>query len=211
MTGHLRALDAGDDDGREAGVGVGAQQQTLPHRHGAGNHRARHHRPDAAHLERLIHLRAIRRCRAWLEWAANYPEPDTGDAGPRPPKASSTRASKRTDDTVKLCASLRVEGLAEMHPFCLACCLQDDTPAQPHRIGKLCIGGTTEHSTIDRACLSDGAQTNLKMRGLSGRLPRQSPRALAAQLRPSQFRSARAAVRGAGGRRRRRGRRAGKG
>ena len=54
----LRALDAGDDDGREAGVRVGAQQQALPHRHGPAHHRARHHRPDAAHLERLVHLQS---------------------------------------------------------------------------------------------------------------------------------------------------------
>jgi len=56
----LRALDAGDSDGREAAALRGAQQQPLPDAHRARHHRAGDHAAHAGHLEALVHLRRPR-------------------------------------------------------------------------------------------------------------------------------------------------------
>jgi hypothetical protein len=55
----LRALDAGDGDGREAAALRGAQQQALPDAHRARHHRAGNHAADAGHLKALVHLRPL--------------------------------------------------------------------------------------------------------------------------------------------------------
>ncbi len=55
----LRALDAGDGDGREAAALRGAQQQALPDAHRARHHRAGDHAAHACHLKALVHLRPL--------------------------------------------------------------------------------------------------------------------------------------------------------